>query len=616
MLMRRGLLWIALSCFAVGSVFPQTADRPNPSNLTFKARTQIVVEDVVVTDRKGHPVDGLRKEDFQIFEEGKPQTIVSFEEHKGVSEHGLPPLPPNIFSNYPKPKPSDSVNVLLLDSLNTPLSDQSKVHLQLVSFLKSIPAGSHIAIFTLSSGLFMVQGFTSDPSILLAALNKKTETRPQSSALLGVGPVDNLDTDINKQLAVTGAGMESAMIASMEKLQQFQNQTENFQDRLRKTLTLQALQGLANFLTGVPGRKNVIWFSDSFPLSIISGRGLQNYESSSPEQAELRKTVNMLAAAQVAIYPISAMGLDQKFVSHESRVKSVAVDSVRTVQNQQIAEVTSPSWDTDEVLQHQDSREYGRQDAQLATMHQLAKDTGGEAFYYTNGMKEALARVISDGSHYYTISYSPTDEQADSRYRPIEVKLARGDYNLDYRHGYFAEEPAGKKAGKKEDVAPPARDPLQPFMIGGLPDATQIVYKVRVLPLPPPQPGSKAAGAGGRKGLKGPLTRYGLDFAVFLHDLKFKVAADGQHEDKIEIILAAYDQDGIPVNSMTKVYTLSLNPRLYATFEKTGVQLHEEIDVPKGGAYLRTGICDLATNRAGTLEVSLNQVDSSVVGAK
>jgi hypothetical protein len=329
-------------------------------------------------------------------------------------------------------------------------------------------------------------------------------------------------------------------------MQEFQNQTQNAQDRLRRTLTLQGLQGLAHFLTGVPGRKNVIWFSDSFPLSIIPGRGVQNYEFDSQEQAELRKTVNLLAAAQVAIYPMSAMGLDAKFVSSESRVKSVAVSSTKTVQNQQISEVTSPAWDTDEVVTQQDSREYGRRDAGLATMVNLARDTGGEAFFGSNGLKEALAHVINHGAHYYTISYSPTDDRPDGRYRPIEVKLAKAAYKLDYRHGYFADDAAGEKKDEARDeerdkdkhvrkpkaMVQPVSDPLRPFMISGLPDTTQIVYKLRLLPLPAPQRGSKAA-ADGRNGMKGPLTRYGLDFAVFLHDLTFKSAADGRRTDKV-----------------------------------------------------------------------------------
>jgi VWFA-related protein len=602
--MPRCFEWIALSCFAVGSVYPQTADTVNSSNTTFKAKVDVVLVDVVVTDHNDEPINGLQKEDFQILEQGKPQTIASFEEHKGVPDQAMmPPLPPHIYTNYPLGKPADSINVLLLDSLNTPLGDQSKVRLQMLRSLKSIPAGSHIAIFTLSSGLRMVQGFTSDSSILLAAVNK---SRVQMSPLLGGEPADNLDTQINKQITATGAGMPAAAVASMETLQQFQNQTQNVQDRLRMTRTLESLQQLANYLRGFPGRKNVIWFSGSFPLAIIPGKGVQNYEFGLSEQLELRKAVNMLAAAQVAIYPIAPEGLAQKFDTSGSRVKSVSKNAWRTVQDQDLVEVTSPTWETDKM-----PRENAQQKAHQATMYEIAKDTGGEAFYNTNGLNEALARAISDGAHYYTISYSPTDKRADGRYRTIDVKVLKGEYKLAYRHGYFADE----AEGATKDASQHARDPLQPLMIGGIPDATQIIYKIRVLPLPP-QPGSKAAVTGAKKGLKGPLTRYGVDFAVLLHDLTFKVTTEGQRKAKLEIALVAYDQDGTPVNSIVKSTDISLSPRLYAAFENTGVQLHEEIDVPNADVYLRTGIYEIETGKAGTLEVPLNQAAASVAATK
>src|SRR5215469_4271920 len=612
MYLRRGFEWVALSCLAIPSVYSQIAVPVESSNPVFKTKVPVVLEDVVVTDAKGEAVYELEKKDFQIFEAGAPQTIASFEEHRAVPDQGkMPPLPPNIFTNYPVKRPADSVNVLLLDARNTPLADQAKVRVEMSSFLKSIPAGSHIAIFVLSSGLRMVQGFTSDASVLLAALNKNAASRPQASPLVGSGPVNTLDSDINNQLTVSGAGTPAEEVASTGRMQQLQNQAQNTQDLFRITLTLQALEELGNFLTGVPGRKNVIWFSDSFPLSIIPGRGVQNYEGSLSGQLKLRKTVNMLAAAQVAIYPIAPEGLNQEFDASASKVKSVSKNSWRTIQDQQLAEVTAPSWDTDKGLGQQNSRTRARQDAHLATMGELASETGGEAFYYTNGFQEALARVIRDGAHYYTISYSPTDMRADGHYRRIEVKLSKAGYNLIYRHGYFADEPGEAK----KSAADPTDDPLRPLMIAGTPDATGIVYKLRVSRLPA-APQSKVSDNGGKTNLKTPLTRYGIDFGVLRDDLSFKATAEGQKDARIEIAVVVYDLNGNPVNSIVKAEDISLNPQLYAAFAKVGVQLHEDIDVPSDGAYLRTGIRDLASGKAGTFEIPLHEVSSSVLATK
>lgn len=607
MFARRCFQWIVLYSLAVLTVYSQTIDTEHSSNATFKAQARLVVVDVVVTDHKGEPVTGLQKSDFQVSDEGQQQIIASFEEHRGVPDQGtMPPLPANVYTNYPVRQAPDSLDVILLDSLNTPLSDQSKVHVQLASFLKSVPSGAHIALFSLSSGVQMVQGFTSDTSILLAALNKKPQSRTRQSPLLAVGTASNLDADINTQLTTSGAGMPADAVASMEKLQQFQNQTQNSQDQMRATLTLQALEALANYLRGIPGRKNLIWFSRSFPLSIIPGRGVQNYESSLSEQLQLRRTVNLLVAAQVAIYPISPEGLTQTFISNESRVKSVDKNSWRTVQGQQVSEVTSPTWDTDQGLQGQELRDHARQIAHESSMYEIATDTGGEAFYNTNGFNDALGRAISDGAHYYTIAYSPTNKKTDGNFRPIEIKLSKGDYRLAYRRGYFAEEAGGANAAVQE-----SHDSLRPLMMSGLPDSTQIVFKVRVSPLPPSQHTPNPTNTNSKTSLKGPLTRYGIDFAVLLPDLTFKVTPDGQHNAKVEIALVAYDQAGTPVNSIVKSDDISLNPQLYATFGKLGLQLHEEIDVPNVGVYLRTGICDLLTNKTGTLQVPLSPAGQS-----
>src|SRR5215472_5044434 len=228
MYLRRGFEWVALSCLAIPSVYSQIGAPVESSNPVFKTKVPVVIEDVVVTDAKGEAVHGLEKEDFEIFEAGKPQTIASFEEHKDVPDQGtMPLLPPNIFTNYPLKRPADSVNVLLLDALNTPLGDQSKVRLQMSSFLKSIPAGSHIAIFVLSPPLHMVQGFTSDTSVLLEALNKNVASRPQASPLLASPPVNNLDADINNQLTFSGAGTPAEEVASTGRMQQLQNQAQN-----------------------------------------------------------------------------------------------------------------------------------------------------------------------------------------------------------------------------------------------------------------------------------------------------------------------------------------------------------------------------------------------------
>src|SRR5450432_2561609 len=129
-------------------------ENTNPDNqsstATFKISGKAVLLDVVVTDKSGNPVTGLKPEAFSVLEKGKPQAISYFEEHKAAEDAKsveLPTLPMNVFTNFTPIQPPAAVNVLLLDSLNTPLNEQAYVHKQAMKFLKSVKPGSRMAIF-------------------------------------------------------------------------------------------------------------------------------------------------------------------------------------------------------------------------------------------------------------------------------------------------------------------------------------------------------------------------------------------------------------------------------------------------------------------------------------
>lgn len=154
----------------------------------------------------------------------------------------------------------------------------------------------------------------------------------------------------------------------------------------------------------------------------------------------------------------------------------------------------------------------------------------------------------------------------------------------------------------------------------GLPDFSQILYKVRVAPTNP-QPSHEAAHAGDSPDLKGPCTRYGVDLAVAVGDLAFETTTGGLRTANVEVMLIVYDREGKPLNALTRRHELVLNPQSYAAAQAAGLQLHFEIDVPndvlsKNDIYLHTGIYDVRANNAGTLEVPLHSVTAAAVTAK
>ncbi len=596
MLSRCNVLLVVLYVSTAAAAQSQTATPAANPVPTFRAKARLVLVEAVVTTGKGEPVTGLKKEDFEVFEDGKPQTISAFEEHKGLppTQVKLPPMPANVYTNFPLVQSADSVNVILLDALNTPTSDQAYVHSQMIKYLKTIPPNTRVAIFTLASRLRMLQGITTDSSVLLAAL-KSAKAGPNPSPLRPSAAESDanqsrIDFLTSEALGPTPTDQTLAQSAvdPIDATRQFLNDTALSQTESRIALTLEAMQQLARYLADIPGRKNVIWLSGSFPAGIVPDSDLPDPFSAAVNfKEEVRRTTDLLTTAQVALYPIAAEGLTS--------------DSAFQVNNREISQRRG-------TLAMQDTLEQSQKasielDSSHASMEQLAKDTGGQAIYNTNGLNDALTRVVRNGNHYYALAYTPTNSNMDGKYRHIQVKLARSKETLAYRRGYYADDLHSAFVSGQQQNA----DPLMRLMGRNLPNYTQILYKILVRPTNP-QPAANAPRAGSNADLKGPLTRYGVDFAVSVEDLRIEPGADGSRHGDIEIMLVAYDQQGEPLNLAVSRSEIRIPAKDYGSVQKGGLQIHKEIDVPQRDAFLRTGIYDLKSASAGTLGVPLRAV--------
>lgn len=532
--------------------------------------------DVVVTNANGEPVPGLPKEDFLVSEEGARQKISSFEEHKRETspQVNLPALPPNVYTNIQPVKSGDSVNVLLIDLLNTYPWFQEDVCNQAIKFLKTVPPGTRLAIFTLmNTQLRMVRGFTADFSGLSTALDdKQSGVMPESSWLnptpsRHAAELKGLDTMI----------MMQASPAAVDAVKQYLGQETAFRAGARSELTLQAFQHLARYLSGIPARKNVIWFADSFPISFIP----ENKVHIPRHQELVQQTSDMLTAAQVAIYPVSAHGL-----------------------------TGDPTFETTDMLGNTRESMLNDQSTSQIAMETIAQETGGRAFYNTNGLDAAMAKAIEEGSHYYTLAYSPTNIKNDGKYRNIKVKVPQGDYKLSYRRGYYADKPEARQAAEET-----ANDPLIPLVGFGMPNFDQITYQIQASPVHP-QPAIGAPRAGLNTEMKGPFTRYSVDIAVSLKDFALETAPDGMRHGRLEAMLVAYDREGKIVNIAKRASRFALKPADYAELQSKGLPLYLEIDVPPGDVYLRTGIYDWGSGNAGTLGLPLNSAIPGSVPTK
>jgi VWFA-related protein len=603
------------------------ASSPDASSQTLRTTSRAVLVDVIVSDRKGKPVTGLKQGDFTVTEQGKPQTVSFFEEHTGAvpnDEAELPKLPPDVFSNFsPFPTP-DAVNVLLLDSVNTRMESQSFVHSQAMKFLKSAKPGSRMAIFTMGLGLHFIQGFTEDPALLMAALNNKKNNEVESSMMIkGQDETNGQAEVVGMMQAPAPGGGTVASPEAISALKQFFAEQDTSLNFDRGFVTLANLQRLATFLTAFPGRKNVIWFTESIPpfLSIGSGPDALATMASDPGlEAEYKKTMNMLAAARMALYPVDARGVattgfyqaDNKLPSTISAPYQITgVDSNPT----QIGKdpTVSPTSNAPGAQVSNVNDETTKRNSDQMMQEIFAQDSGGKAFANTNGLSQVIDNISTTGSDFYTISYTPINAKMDGGFRKIEVKVGDGKYALSYRRGYYAIEadlPGAALTERSRQIQklaaqnPGAVDPLLAFMDLGMPQSTQIIYKTRVQPLPAGAANSSAS----NDAAQGQHTTYGVDFLVDLNDLDLKLNSDGNHEGKLNISLIVYDRYGKIVSRKDHIVGLSIKPDVYTVFESTGVQLHAEISAPKGNLWLRTGVYDQASQKVGTLEVPLSAV--------
>ena len=166
----------------------------------------------------------------------------------------------------------------------------------------------------------------------------------------------------------------------------------------RVAITLSALQQLAHYLSGYPGRKNLIWVSGGFPIVLFPDSVFLN-PSLTPRtfMSEIQRTADLCTAAQIAIYPVSAEGM---------MIHSVYQADAGAISEQ------SPSIMSRNNVDQMNAESQSVSSTRLVA-ESLAKNTGGQAFFNSNDMKDILTRVTNQGMHYYALSYTPTNTKTD-----------------------------------------------------------------------------------------------------------------------------------------------------------------------------------------------------------
>lgn len=546
------------------------------SATVLRVTTRLVMLDVVVTDSHGRPVLDLEPKDFAVLEDGKQQRVraFAFQHPVAAPKTGLPVLPSDVFTNIPRFELSSSLNVILLDALNTPLTSQSYVRQKMLHYVETMSNDSPTAVYTLGQKLRMVQDFTTDPNILKDAVKKAGS---QASTLLD-NPVSGGEADFYPPGVFDGLP-EQAQAA----LQSFEAERISVQTDLRVRYTMDALQSIAHWLAGYRGRKNLIWISEAFPLSISPDATVSsNVEFGAARNYgdDIAKTAAMLTDSQIAIYPVDARGLSTSSLFSASSSGRDHFGN-RISGGPQVANALS--------------LESGDLVAAHGAMEQLADRTGGKAYYNRNDLDNAVRDGVSDGSTYYLLGYYPENKEWNGRFRKLQVKVDRPGVRLRYRLGYYAADPQGYA---KEDAKQRLRE-LGDAMSLDHPVSTALFFSAAVLP---PSVVTEKEAAEKETARKNVTVLYAVD----VHALVVEHGDDGTEHAEVECVVQAYSEKGKPVSAGGNIVKAAMNREIYKKVQQSGFPCRSEIALPAGSYLLRLGVRDTRTGLIGTANARVN----------
>jgi VWFA-related protein len=569
-----------------------SADAQKPGDLVLKSTVNRVILDVVVTDSNGRPVRGLTAKDFSIAEDGRPQEILAFDVHslETASDFAkLPPLPSNTFVNIPPAPERGPLYVLLLDLVNSENTDEPYARKQLLNFISEKPKGTRVAIFVLSDGLHLVQGFTDDEKQLYAVLDPASPRAHIPRIFLE-----------QKNFGKGDVGMMVSVVTN-----------------------------IGRFLDGLPGRKNLLWFAGDFPLTFSPTDDVKSY------QEEIKAALDTLAQAQVAVYPVDIRGVVSENahaaggdtggggVTSDYRNGSPPAGSGSATEP--IGSASADSTPFASVPHAGGDQGYSILMQSYSIQDRLAMITGGRAFHSNNGLKDLLEAVVEDGANYYTLTYSPSNHNFNGAPRAIRVELANRSYQLSYRRSYYGTDlDALKTREEAHGAGEPAAtrklgDSLFANMRHGAPMAHQLYFRAQIHAVgtaalaTPEQMANLQQQTGNlrehgknraaKKLAPVQLQTYMVDYSVMAP--KPIGGAGSAPPLALEIAAAAYDSDGQMLNGVVD-QTSNANAAGSAGGGKPGMyRAQQQIDVPVSATSMRVAVRDISTDRIGAMEVAL-----------
>jgi VWFA-related protein len=522
---------------------PSSSQQP-----TFKARVDYVEVDALVTDRQGNFVRDLKKEDFQVLEDGKPQTIANFAivdipiERADRPLFASSPVEPDTRTNE---RPFDGrVYVMVIDDLHTLFGRSGRVKIAAKEFIqKNFSANDLMAVVHTAGPTDANQEFTNNKRLLTAAVDRVSGQKVQSATLGKTNDYFN----------------RRGTPAAADPL----NDPDDAERGFKARSTLQTLRGVADWFSGVRGRRKAILFvSEGIDYDVTD---VFNNNSASTILDETRELISSATKANVAIYGIDPRGLTD--LSDESiTVGSFPDDTSTGLGSNSLM---------NEVRLSQDS------------LRTISDETGGFAVVNRNQFSTAFDRIVKDNSSYYVLAYYPPTDKP-GRFHKIDVRVTRPGVTVRARRGYAL--PKAKaasntaKAGTNAALNAEVRDALDsPIPVSGL---TMHLFMAP---------------------FKGVAPNASVLFGVELRGRDLKPSPNGI----VQLSYRAVDAQGKVRAGSTDGLTMNLKPETKARVEATGIRVLHRIDLPPGRYQMRVAAHDTGGGNIGAVSYDLEVPDFS-----
>ena len=509
---------------------------------TFKVRVNLVLVRVVVRDQQGHVVPNLKKEDFQLTDNRKPQTISTFSVETPasraieatVSADVNTPADPDVAKAVAAALPRRFVSVVF-DDQHLTMQDAMFVRNATGKFFDSLAASDRVGIYS-TSGQF-TQEFTDDHELLRKSLLNIISHSPTAGTHdcpdISYYQADMIQnkSDVQALAVATEDALECAFQgdqtqkAAAQSMAQSTAGTVLVREDSSTEYALRHMEDTIRRLGSMPGQRIMVFVSPGFIPSTL--------------QLEFSYVVDRATKANIVINTIDARGL----------------------YTPDMGDITNPNIDTPAIAGYKSMYRVAAQSAQEDVLAQLADGTGGTFFHNRNDVDEGLREAGAAPAMTYLLGFSPQNMKLDGSLHTIKVSFVhKTNYKIQARHGYFA----------PRHVTDPVEAAKQEIQ-----EALFSQDEIRDLPVDLHTQFFKT-------------DNYQAKLAVLTHvDIKgvhFR-KADGRTRDDLTVATAIFDENGNYVTGGEKIVQMKLLDPTYDRMLQSGLNLKSSFDV-KPGTYL------------------------------